>query len=108
MTKFHALLLMTASLSVPAWAGGTDTATLRCEEWHPRLGQNPDKVFAIDLSSKTCNGQPCTISDEDFKWQEQNGRYDLVINRKSGDGKVVLQGELLFSYKNCRLIAEKP
>jgi len=48
------------------------------------------------------------ISDEDFKWQEQGGRYDLAINRKSGDGKVVYQGELLFSYKNCTLISGKP
>jgi hypothetical protein len=108
VTKICAFLLFTTAFFVTPSAGSADTSTLRCEEWHPRLGQNPDKVFAIDLSSKTCNGQPCMISDEDFKWQEQGGRYDVAINRKSGEGKVVLQGELLFSYKSCTLVSGKP
>lgn len=66
MTKIYASLLTMTALCVTVSARGADTSTLRCEEWHPRLGQNPDKLFAIDLSSKTCNGQPCVISDEDF------------------------------------------
>ena len=100
MTKNHALSLMViALLSAPSV--GAEPTSLKCEEWHPRLGQNADKSFAIDLGAKTCAGQPCSISDTEFKWQEQGGRYTIAINRRSGDGTLVYQAELLFTYKNC-------
>jgi hypothetical protein len=50
---------------------------------------------------KKCNGQPCFVSDGEFKWQEQNGKYEFTINRLSREGTYMNLGELLFSYKNC-------
>jgi hypothetical protein len=103
MKRLHASFLVAVAVLMGAPAAEAEPTKLKCEEWHPRLGQNPDKLFAIDLDAKTCNGQPCSMSDAEFKWQEQNGRYETTINRRSGDGTLVYQGELLFSYKNCIL-----
>ena len=102
MMKGH-VACATAVLAMAATASAADVAALKCEEWHPRLGQNPDVSFAINFAAKTCAGQPCEISDAAFKWQGQNGRYDLSIDRASGQGKVTYLGDLLFSYKNCSL-----
>ena len=85
-----------------------EVVTLKCEEWHPRLGQMADKVIAIDASAKTCNGQPCIISDTELKWNEQNGRVSVVVNRTAGEGTVVYQGDLAATYKNCKVGAAKP
>ncbi|MEP7284117.1 MAG: hypothetical protein ABI696_19230 [Rubrivivax sp.] len=105
MTKRHTtLVLCTVVPSILASAAvGAEPAKLKCEEWHPRLGQNADKSFAIDVAAKTCAGQPCSMSDTEFKWQEQQGRYMTTINRQSGEGTLIYLGELLFSYKNCAL-----
>lgn len=107
MTKPHAFLPIAVAVLLATPAFGGEPMKLRCDEWHPRLGQNPDKLFIVDLEAKTCNGKPCSISDSEFKWQEQNGRYKTTVNRRSGDGTLVYQGELLFSYKNCALLPGK-
>jgi hypothetical protein len=107
MTKLRAFPLVALTVLLGAPAIGSEPTKLKCEVWHPRLGQNPDKLFAIDLDTKTCNGQPCSMSDTEFKWQEQNGRYETTVNRRSGDGTFVYQGELVFSYKNCVPISDK-
>jgi len=54
-------------------------------------------LLTVDLDAKTCDGKPCSISDAEFKWQEQNGRYEIAVNRRTGDGTFVNMGELLFS-----------
>ncbi len=107
MRKLLAYPLLAVAGLLGASALSAEPAKLKCEEWHPRLGQNPDKVFSIDLDAKTCNGQPCSMSDAEFKWQELNGRYETTINRRSGDGTFFSQGELVFSYKNCALTPGK-
>ena len=103
MTKLHAALFVVATVLIAAKAVGAESGKLKCEEWHPRLGQNADKLFAIDFDAKTCNGQPCSISDVEFKWQEQNGRYETILNRLTGEGTFSYQGEMLFSYRSCTL-----
>jgi hypothetical protein len=103
MNKRYAFSLIATAVLMDASAIGAESATLKCEEWHPRLGQNPDRTFAIDLAAKTCNGNPCSISEGEFKWQEHNGRYEVVVNRRTGDGTFFSQGDLVFSFKNCAL-----
>jgi outer membrane biogenesis lipoprotein LolB len=103
MTKLFAFLVATASLSICTHAAGAETATLKCEQWHPRLGQIADQTHAIDFTAKTCNGQPCAISENALRWQEQNGRAEIAINRTLGEGTLVYQGEAMASYKNCKL-----
>ena len=103
MTNVYGVPLIFFASLVCAPVVGAEPARLKCEEWHPRLGQNADKYFAIDLTAKTCAGQPCSISDTEFKWQEEGGRITIAVNRQSGEGTRVFQGELLFSYKNCAL-----
>jgi hypothetical protein len=66
-----------------------------------------DKTIAIDLSAKTCSGQPCIISDAELKWSDQNGRVSVVVNRTAGEGTVVYQGDLAATYKNCKVTAGK-
>jgi hypothetical protein len=107
MTRINALC-STAALVVAAAASAADVAALKCESWHPRLGQNPDVSFAIDFAAKTCDRQPCAISDAAFKWQGLNGRSDVVMDRTTGEGTVTYLGELLFTYKNCSLPGGKP
>jgi len=54
MKTFHASAAMMALLGASAL--GAEPTKLTCEERHPRLGQNPDRVFVVDLEAKTCNG----------------------------------------------------
>jgi hypothetical protein len=91
------------AISIAGFASHTlaEPIKLTCEAWHPRLGQNPDATFVIDVAAKKCNGQPCSISDSEIKWQEQNGKYEFTINRASRDGTYLNLGDLLLSYKNC-------
>ena len=103
MRKSHGVPVMFVASLICTPVVCAEPTRLKCEAWHPRLGQNADKSFAIDLAARTCAGQPCSISDVEFKWQEQGGRYTFAMNRKSGEGTLVYQGELLFSYKNCAL-----
>ena len=56
------LVLVTA---LEAKVVGAETIVLVCENWHKRLGQLEDRTFTIDLEARTCNGQPCAISDSD-------------------------------------------
>jgi hypothetical protein len=107
MTNLRTILLVATALPVSTFALSAETSTLKCEEWHPRLGQIADKSIPIDLTAKTCNGQPCNVSDAEFKWKEQNGQAEFTINRTSGEGSVVYQGAAASSYKNCKLIAAK-
>ena len=105
MTRIHALCTM-AALTVAAAASAANVAALKCEQWHPLLGRNNDVSFAINFAAKTCDGQPCAISDAAFTWQRQ--RYDLSVDRASGEGKFTYQGDLVFAFKNCSLDAGKP
>ena len=93
-------LVSLVALLVATGANGLRAEPIRytCEVWHPRLGQNPDATFVIDPVMKKCNGQPCFVSDGEFKWQEQNGKYEFTINRLSREGTYMNLGELLFSY----------
>jgi len=101
--RAFSLLAATALMAAPAL--GAESGKLKCEEWHPRLGQNPDKLVAIDFDAKKCNGAPCLISAAEFKWKEQNDRYEFVVNRLTGEGSMAYQGEVLFLYKSCKLEA---
>ena len=105
MAKVRGVPLMVVAALMASTAFGAQPRKMTCEEWHPRLGQNADKVFAVDLEAKTCAGQPCSVSDAEFKWQEQGGRYTIAVNRQSGEGTLVYMGDLLFAYKNCALAA---
>ena len=100
--SFRSLSLTATALAACTSIFGAEVVTLRCEEWHPRLGQMADKTIAIDVSAKTCNGQPCSISDAELKWSDQNGRVVVVVNRAAGEGTVVYQGDLAAMYKNCK------
>ena len=107
MPKIYASLVAATAFLTGTCAIGAETATLKCEEWHPRMGQLADKVHVIDFTAKTCNGQPCAISENALRWQEQNGRAEIAINRDSGEGTLVYLGEAMASYKNCKPDAGK-
>jgi len=107
MTVFRKMPWVAAALLGTNFVMGAEMSMLKCEEWHPRLGQSADKSFAIDLKAKTCNGQPCAISEAQFKWSEGNGRYELTFDRASGEGTRLISGELVFSYKNCKFAPEQ-
>jgi hypothetical protein len=102
MTVFRKTPWAVAALLSPNFVMGAEMSILKCEEWHPRLGQLADKSFAIDLTAKTCSGQPCAISEAQFKWSEGNGQYELAFDRASGEGTRFVSGQLVFSYKNCK------
>jgi hypothetical protein len=103
MTGYRKIPWAIAALLDTSIVMGAEISMLKCEEWHPRLGQVADKSFAMDLTAKTCNGQPCAISQAQFKWSEGNGRYEFTFDRASGEGTRFYTGELVFSYKNCKL-----
>jgi hypothetical protein len=75
-----------------------------CENWHPRLGQVNDFAFAVDLEQKTCDGQPCKVTDNELTWSSQGGRYETVVNRLSGEGYIYFSAssERTAVLKNCR------
>lgn len=85
--KPHALALL-AALSAPATVSVAATIRLACENWHPRMGQVNDVAISVDTEKNTCNGQPCKITDDEFKWSEQGDRYEWVVNRKTGIGHI--------------------
>lgn len=107
MKSVCSFVLALPVLTVCTSVAGAEVVTLKCEEWHPRLGQMADKTIAIDFSAKTCSGQPCVISDTELKWSDQNGRVVVVVNRTAGEGTVVYQGDLAALYKNCKVAAVK-
>jgi hypothetical protein len=101
----HARAWLAVAVLVAASAFGAAPAKLNCETWHPRIGQSEDKPVAIDFDARTCNGEPCLISDAELRWKEQNERYVFVVNRLSGEGSMSYQGEVLFLLKKCALAA---
>lgn len=107
MKTVRAFMLTATVLLTGTPVIGAEVVTLKCEEWHPRLGQMADKTIAIDSSAKTCNRLPCTISDTELKWNDQNGRAEVVVNRTAGEGTVVYQGDVAALYKNCKVIPGK-
>jgi hypothetical protein len=48
MTKPQVFSLLAIAVLLAAPAFGGEPMKMRCEEWHPRLGQNPDKFFTVD------------------------------------------------------------
>jgi len=107
MSKPYASIAAAAALLTVTSAIGAESATLKCEQWHPRMGQLADKLHIIDFTAKTCNGQPCAISETALRWQDENGRIEIAIDRTSGEGTLVYQGEAMASYKNCKLTIGK-
>jgi len=81
-------LLTVAVLAFGAPTVSAGKLEVKCEYWHKRLGQLDAKTNRIDLDARICNGQPCTISDTEIKWQEEAGRADLRIDRVAGEGLV--------------------
>jgi hypothetical protein len=67
-----------------------------------------DMAFAIELESRTCNGQPCKITDSEFSWSESGGRYEFVLNRPVGEGYATVLAEKTAIFKNCRNSERKP
>ena len=103
MPKLGVFFCLCAASAACAQTVANRPATLKCEEWHPRLGQLADRTHRIDFAAKTCNGQSCAISDGEFKWQDQNGQVEVTINRASGEGRLIYRGELTANFKNCKL-----
>lgn len=94
-------LLASAFLSTAASA---QTARITCQNWHPRLGQVGDMTVAIDAPDQTCNGQRCKITEAELAWSEQGGRYEISINRTTGEGYIYFaaSSERTALLKNCR------
>lgn len=95
-------VLVIAMLAFSAHAAIAETVHLKCEFWHPRLGQQDDKTLVVDLAARTCNGEPCKISDSELVWKEEGGRADLKIDRIAGEGSMTYLSELLGQFKNCK------
>jgi hypothetical protein len=83
----HVLCLLVA-VAVCCSNVHAETLRLVCESWHPRLGQTNDFALAIDLEAKRCNGEPCTITDNEFSWTAQGGRYVGTVNRLTREGRI--------------------
>ena len=105
MTNAHVLLTI-AVLALGTPTVSAETVQMKCEFWHKRLGQLEDKTHTIDFDARTCNGQPCKISDTELKWQQQGGREEFKIDRVAGEGTVSILGDEMAHYKNCK--ATKP
>jgi len=102
------LLLTVAVLAFGAPAVSAEKLEVKCEYWHKRLGQLEDRTNRIDLDARTCNGQPCAISDAEFKWQEEGGRADLRIDRIAGNGTVTYLSDVIADQKNCKTTKAGP
>jgi len=97
-------------LAFSAQAAIAETVRLRCEFWHPNLGQQDDRTRAIDLAARTCNGEPCNgepckISDSELAWKAEGGRADLKVDRIAGEGSLTYMSESLGQFKNCKPLA---
>ncbi len=106
MTRYRILLLVSA-LAFAASAVNAEVVLLKCEYWHKRLGQLADRTYAIDFDAKTCNGQPCRITDTELKWTEEGGRMELTISRATGDGTQLMMSDETALYKNCSFTKPK-
>ena len=92
-----------AGMSMCCIAAAAEPTQHSCEFWHPRLGQMPDDFkYALDLETKRCSGEPCTITDKELTWSTQGGRYTVTIDRNTNEGKIVRENELLTVLKNCK------
>ena len=96
-------VLAAVAFTVPSVSAAN--INLRCEFWHGLLGQLQDQTYLIDLVAKTCNGQPCKISDAELVWQQQGGREDFRINRVSGEGSVTHLSNEIGALRGCRALA---
>lgn len=85
-------------------AVSAQTTRITCENWHPRLGKVGDMTVAIDAPDQTCNGQRCKITESELAWSEQGGRYEISINRTTGEGYIYFaaSSERTALLKNCR------
>lgn len=104
--RTHVIVLSISLLGFGTQASGAETVQLRCEFWHKRLGQMNDKTYLTDSDARTCNGEPCKISDTELKWQEEGGRVELTIDRVAGEGTLTFQSDEMVLFKNCK--ATKP
>ena len=107
MTNVQVLLTVVV-LAFGAPAVNAEKLEVKCEYWHKRLGQLDDKTNRIDLDARTCNGHPCTISDTEFKWQEEAGRWDLRIDRVTGEGTISYLSDVIADQKNCKTTKTGP
>ena len=98
------LFTVCTALTFTAPGASAANINLRCEFWHGLLGQLQDQTYLIDLDAKTCNGQPCKISDLELVWQQQGGREDFRINRVSGEGSVTHLSNEIGALKSCRAL----
>ena len=101
-------LLFSALAAICIGDANAETRTLTCEHWNNNLGRLPDKAYAIDFDARTCQGQPCEISDREFVWRMDSGSHEWRIDRSTGEGtRVVLLGsgksQEIDRFKNCRL-----
>jgi len=101
-------ILLTIALLLPcAPALSAESIRLQCEFWHKRLGQLDDKRYLINFDAKTCNGEPCMISETELKWQEEGGRVDVKIDRASSAGALAVFAEETALLKNCKATTPK-
>ena len=107
MTNLRVLATV-ALLAFGAPTASAEKLEVKCEYWHKRLGQLDDRTHRIDMDARTCNGQPCTISDTEFKWQEEAGRADLRIDRVAGEGTVSYLSDAIADQKNCKTTKTGP
>jgi hypothetical protein len=99
--KRYQILFLVPVLACAVSAANAEVVQLKCEYWHKRLGQLADKTYAIDFDAKTCNGQPCKITDAELKWTEEGGRMELTISRVTGEGTQLVLSEEIALYKSC-------
>lgn len=106
----YRILFLLVGLAAVGSVATAQTLQLVCENWHPRLGQVNDLRFVIDLQRRTCNSNPCKITDGEFSWGEGGGRYEYVVNRLTGEGHVLIPpaSEKTAVLKNCRSSETKP
>jgi hypothetical protein len=84
-----------------------ETVQLTCENWHSRLGRLEDRTFQVNFDAQTCNGQPCTISDAELKWQQEGGLMEITINRVTGEGRLSVASQESALYKKCKVAEPK-
>lgn len=105
--RTHVIVLSISLLGFGTPALKAETVQLKCEFWHKRLGQMDDKTFLIDSDARTCNGEPCRISDAELRWHEEGGRVELKMDRVAGEGILTFQSDEMVLFKNCKATKAK-
>ena len=101
------VLFALAALPLSTLQVRAETVQLTCENWHVRLGQLEDRTFQINFDARTCNGQPCKISDTELTWQQEGGLMEITINRIAGEGRLTVSSQEAALYKNCKVAKSK-